>query len=41
MLNIPVAAVVFPVELFGLNALVPAAIGSSVAYILYRKYRLE
>ncbi len=41
MLNIPIAAVVFPVELFGYNALIPAAIGSSVSYILFKRFRLE
>ena len=41
MLNIPLAAVVFPVELFGYESLLPAAVGSSVAYLLYKKYRLE
>lgn len=41
MLNVPIAAVIFPVELFGYGALVPAAIGSSVAYMLYKRFRLE
>ncbi|MCD6449135.1 MAG: chloride channel protein [Thermotogaceae bacterium] len=41
MLNIPLAAVIFPVELYGYKALIPAAIGSSVSYMLYKKYRVE
>ncbi len=41
MLNVPIAAVVFPLELFGHGALIPAAIGSSVAYMLYKRFRLE
>ena len=41
MLNIPIAAVIFPMELFGHEAMIPAAIGSSVAYMLYKRFRLE
>ncbi len=41
MLNIPLAAVIFPVELYGYKALIPAAIGSSVSYMLYKKFRIE
>ncbi len=41
MLNVPIAAVLFPMELFGHGALIPAAIGSSVAYMLYKRFRLE
>ncbi|MBT1247017.1 hypothetical protein XO09_03430 [Thermosipho sp. 1223] len=41
MLNLPIAAVIFPLELFGYKALIPAAIGSSVSYLLFKKFRLE
>jgi CIC family chloride channel protein len=40
-LNIPITAVVFPLELFGRTAVIPAVIGSSVAYMIYKKFRLE
>jgi len=41
VLNVPLAAVTFPVELYGYKALIPAAIGSSVSYMLYKKFRIE
>ncbi len=41
MLNVPIAAILFPVELFGYGALIPSAIGSSMAYMLYKRFRLE
>ncbi|QTA38232.1 chloride channel protein [Thermosipho ferrireducens] len=41
MLNIPIAAVIFPIELCGYKALIPAVIGSSVSYMIYKRFRLE
>ncbi len=41
MLNVPIAAVLFPMELFGMKAIIPAAIGSSVSYIIFKRFRIE
>jgi len=41
VLNAPLAATLLCVELFGLQALIPAIIASTVSYIAYKRFRLE
>jgi CIC family chloride channel protein len=38
VINVPIAAVIIVVEAFGANFIVPAAIGSSIAFLLARKW---
>ena len=41
VLNAPLAAILLPVELLGVSALIPAVLGSTVSYLIYRRFRIE
>jgi len=41
VLNAPLAAILLPVELLGVSALIPAVLGSTVSYLIYRRFRIK